>query len=76
MLKEGFGTGLRRIMRAAMKNTKGHRTRATAKSGNIITPERAAAMDRARAHLMHGRTFADSSADLIREARVERTDQL
>jgi len=48
---------------------------AAAKKGNIITPDRAADLDRARNSLMRGRTFSDSSADLIREAREERTAQ-
>jgi hypothetical protein len=75
MLEHVFGTGWRRIVRVT-KVKKSNRARVVARKGNIITPERAADLDRARRSLMKGRTFSDSSADLIREAREERTDQL
>lgn len=63
-------------MRKATRIEKHDRTRELAKQGNIITPERAAVMDRARIRLMQGRAFSDNSADLIREGREERTDQI
>jgi hypothetical protein len=55
--------------------SKSKQARVVAKRGNVITAEQAAAMDRARERLMQGRKFTDSSADLIREAREERTAQ-
>ncbi|HZU11772.1 MAG TPA: hypothetical protein VFB58_02955 [Chloroflexota bacterium] len=59
-------------MSTAAGHARSRRDRAAMKQGNIITPERAAAMDRARERLTRGRTFAGSSAELIREARDER----
>lgn len=59
----------------ATRNRNPRRAYSVADQGNVITRERAAEMDRGRERLMRGRTFADNSADLIREARAERTSQ-
>lgn len=49
---------------------------AARKPGWYVTAEDIQRLNQIRARIMHGRTFAQDSADLLQEARTERTAEL